>query len=195
MSLIDYTFFHKGSKLELPDTTDYSTSVISQTVNRESKIDISRIILEREREFLNLVLGKDITNDFYLGLKETPVLEKWINLKNKLVDSENKISPIANYVYFFAIKKITRKTNTSGISSTKQEISTQTNPIIEQCEAWNEIDEMLREVYLFLVDNYDDYEFEIEYQAATETEPEIKAVSHKLPDIAYEFGLKNRYDI
>ena len=53
----------------------------------------------------------------------------------------------------------------------------------------------MRPIYIFLIDNYLDYEYVIEYQEETETEPEILAVSHLLPDAAYEFGLINRYDI
>lgn len=193
--MLDYTYFQEGSILELPNTVDYSASVTSMAVNASSKTDISRMIKERQREFFNLVLGVDITNDFYAGLKEEPILQKWIDLENMFFNVEDKISPVANYVYFFAIAKLTRKTNTGGVAGTKQELSLQTNPIIEQCEAWNKIDTMMRPIYIFLIDNYLDYEYVIEYQEATETEPEILAVSHLLPDAAYEFGLINRYDI
>jgi hypothetical protein len=166
--LIDTSFFIDD--LELPNLTDYSTSATSKSVNDAYRSKLTMLIKRKELEFMTKIVGAGIYNDMLLGLADEDVDSKWVVLKSYLVNDEYKISPIANYCFFFAIAKETRKT-VGGISNLNNELGQNLGVFLEQRNAWNKIDEMLFPFYEYLKDNYGLYE--------TET--------HKLPEFEYKF--------
>jgi hypothetical protein len=122
----------------------------SNEINTAIKNTLELYIGIKEPQYLLLMLGADLYAEYLLGIAVVPTpLAKWTNLKNQLLNSTLKISPIANYAYFFyAQEKISK------------EISEETPNFFtfNRCvQAWNEMVKMNLVIYKFLFDNIDTY--------------------------------------
>lgn len=93
MSLIDQTYFKGG--YFLPNLEGVGAVTVASVES------LNWYIAKYEPEYLRLVLGETLYNAFIAGLAIVPIPAKWTSLKNKLIDSTNKLSQIAGYVYFF----------------------------------------------------------------------------------------------
>jgi hypothetical protein len=109
MSLIDQSFFI-GS-IKIPNLTGVG---IVPAANLEN---LYWFMATYEPEYLRIVLGDTLYNAFIAGLKVVPIEDKWQNLRSKLIDSTNKISPIAGYVYYHIERD--RLTSTSSLGQVK----------------------------------------------------------------------------
>lgn len=124
MSLIDQSFFIGSVKV--PNLTGVG---IVPAANLEN---LYWFIATYEAEYLRLVLGETLYNAFIAGLKVVPIADKWQNLKSKMIDSTNKISPIAGYVYYHIERD--RITSTSSMGQVK--------PVAENAESAINTDKM-----------------------------------------------------
>ncbi len=98
-NLIDKTYFI--DEVFIPNLNS-SNTMISDAIVADLTVAIARY----EKEYLIKLLGEDLYDDFIAGLKVLPVPDsKWTDLKNKLVDSTNKLSPISNYIYFQFVRR------------------------------------------------------------------------------------------
>ena len=146
MSLIDSTYFIREIHIAgLSNTVDSTNSLLSG------------FITKYEARYLKELMGETMYNEFIAGLKEDPISDKWINLKNKIVFADTKESPIANYVYFFYQKNLT--TTTSGIGETRNssENSDRASAYKKMVDSWNEMVKWNYDVVKFINDNIADY--------------------------------------
>lgn len=83
------------------DIDSDSPTRIAERDNLQSYID------RYERQYLQLVLGEDMSRQFWDYLSSHSAedkIEKWDTLKEKL--SEKGYSPLANYVYFIMLEDV-----------------------------------------------------------------------------------------
>lgn len=128
--LIDFTFFIRSisvAQVSLKDVRD----------NLELYIDLYGL------EFLTILLGESLAAEFLQGLAEEEPLQKWVDLKNILVDEELKVSPIANYVFTHLLEDEITQNSGIGVVRTKGENSTEQNPTTKIIIAWNAMARMV----------------------------------------------------
>lgn len=140
--IIDSTYFI--NKLGLP-----------QVGNPEGLIAVNNFINQYEPEFLQCVLGFDLSQAFVDGLEDSLPEQRWFDLangknytykgyNNKWQGFENttKQSPIANYVFYqFVIFKSTDFVLTGRVVSETDNNRT-VNSIDELVDAWNRMVDM-----------------------------------------------------
>lgn len=131
MPLIDASYFIGG--INLPN--------ISQPAVLEN-LDV--FINKYEKKFLKLLLGDALYDLFIAGIAEDPIAEIWTDLKSLLVNSQDKESPIANYVYYYYTRD--RATQTVGMGEVKPsgENGSIASPVTKQVRAWNEMVDFVR---------------------------------------------------
>jgi len=72
---------------------------------------------------------------------------------------DSKKSLIANYVYYWYMRKEASQTTTIGEVATKAENATRTNPGAKMARAWNQMVEWVHELYCFLETRHTDYPY------------------------------------
>lgn len=167
-SLIDYTFFTTG-RLIINNLSD------SGFVGTGTQADIAQYIIITEKKILKRFLGDDLYTAFVAGLAQTVVDARWTALKNKLVDSTNKLSPLANFTYHTWLQDH-QTVQTAG--ETVKYTASDTTPFMNVqmvCDIYNDGVGDLSEVYDWLEEN-----------AATYPEWEQEA---------FDFARINPYDI
>lgn len=93
--LIDYTYFHDDLYIPIERGNDGIAAELTQV----GVTQLDNAIARFEKEYLVRMLGETLYEQFKEGLKDNPVPDKWVILKQVLVDEEAKRSPIANYIY------------------------------------------------------------------------------------------------
>lgn len=132
MQLIDESFF-------------IGEIVVAQTDQVEVSENLQVFIKKYQREFLTLLLGQTVYDQFIAELikPDADIAQKWKDLYNKLifVDGLYKGSPIANYVYYFYMRN--NVTQTTGIGEGKGKAENATIGINndKMVRAWNEMSE------------------------------------------------------
>jgi hypothetical protein len=146
MSLIDSTYFVDEILIAgLENTVDSTGSKLSS------------FITKYEARFLKELLGKDLYNAFITGLEEDPIQQKWLDLKNELVNDTTKESPIANYVYYYYSRNKATETVGFGEIQPNTENGIMANAVQKQTRAWNEMVDWNKQVIDFINDNISDY--------------------------------------
>jgi len=174
MTLIDKTYF-QVEPLYIPNAVNNTPGIAQKTkADKDSYIDL--LIVRREKEYLKELLGLDLYTLFMAGLAEVSVAQKWVDLKAQIVDETNKISPIANYVYFFYLRQ--QKTTDVGIVRPKVENAEIVSSAYKQCDTWNDMVELNYEICQWLIDNSTTYETEtVLYPLWVEDEGLLKIVN------------------
>jgi hypothetical protein len=107
--MIDPTYF--VSPIDIPNLT----TEIGGVTDTSNLAALTRAISIYQAEFMRLLLG-DLYPDF-VSDKDG----KWDDLKAKLVDSDLKVSPIANYVFFKYYPQLTTPNTGVGVAYNKTE--------------------------------------------------------------------------
>jgi hypothetical protein len=158
--ILDETYF-AYEPLHIP-FAEASGVGVSKLLDTKKKEQVLNTIATRELQFLKELLGKDLRDAFLAGLNDDPIEQKWIDLRDKIYDSANKISPVANYVYYFYIDP-TKMTDV-GIAIAKSDNLINVSPLIRQVEVWNDMADLNLEIVEWLDENSDVYEIDdIEY--------------------------------
>lgn len=158
MSLIDATYFI--GELNIANTDEAAGLAY-----------LNIFIDKYESEYLKLLLGKTLYASFVAGLVPVPVdpptdpatfepiAQKWIDLQNQLlvISGTSKVSPIANFVYFYFIRRATYSNTGAGMTQPAYENATVIDSKIETSRAWNEMNKLSFEVYKFLKENVATY--------------------------------------
>jgi hypothetical protein len=142
---IDHTYLIDDKKV--PNLTDLSP------VGTSLQTQVQRFINKYEPEYLKMVLGETLYNEVIAGLAVLPTPDaKWTALKSKFVDSTNKLSPIANYVF----RKLVQKTKIYWIQTGEGENTVQYTR--EQLsDSWNDMVYQTAEICEWLQDNLTTY--------------------------------------
>ena len=115
-------------------------------------IELKRAIKRYEKEFLEMVLGVELYNEYITDMADEVLKLKWDAFNSKLWDAENLISPVANYIYykFFGDNAVLL----TGRTFTVQTVENQTViPTVKmQVRAWNEMCKMNRTFFTWLTE-------------------------------------------
>jgi hypothetical protein len=153
VNLIDYTYFRDELQLANTATPEVQT-FLTLTISR------------KQYEFLQLLLGPslydqfvtwygidptDTTNNFYYLLNGKTFTvngctHNWVGLR---VDTL-KISPIANYVYFYYQNNNVTQTTSPGEARTNSQNASVANPANKMIDAWSEMVDNLRQYLVFM---------------------------------------------
>lgn len=146
MSLIDKSYFTKELHIgDLSNTRDGTPDMLDAYIERY------------EKEYLTKLLGLELYNEFMAGLEEEPVPQKWVDLKNEIVDETFKVSPIANYVYCKWQNQNYTKNVGIGQVKNKAENAIVVRPYDMQVMAWNDMVDECRKVVRFIHFHEGDY--------------------------------------
>ena len=157
--IIDHTYF-KGElylpNLKLNDSVGHASNAL-QTVGEN---DLSWYMEKYEREFLIRLLGTSLYKSFIDGLNEATPLRIWLDLRDAMtIQTDNyKLSPIANYVYFFVSRRGRTQTGIQGESRGTMSYAEIAEDSDKLTKAWNDMCDMITSFYCdFLNVNWDNY--------------------------------------
>lgn len=153
MSIIDHTYFF--GKLSLP-----------QTGNTEGRSIVQQFIDQYEPEYLKRAMGYELWKAFTDGIEssgETPADERWRDLTDGAefeyndrtykwngFDPVDKLSPIANYVYYRYMEDRASANTLVGTVVQNVDNNTRVNALRKMVDAWNDMVEMNKLLYYFL---------------------------------------------
>lgn len=131
----------------------------AESITRKAEMDNLQSYIDMyEREYLKLVLGKNMSRQFidYLSSKKSDI-PSWESLKSKL--SIPGRSPVANYVYFYYVSRCSVKPTSVGTVHASEDKLANPNPLL--VSAWNNMVDMNEDLYDFLCEDeaYRGFEF------------------------------------
>ena len=152
--IIDYTFFQDGLLI-----VDGAMALATPSPTNEGIVHrIDSFIEKYEPEYLCKLLGEELYNDFLVNGKST----LWEEFK-KLLVTENpvtKVSPIANYVYFFLARHSQSTATVNGMKKDGDE--NLVSPQRKMTWVWNDMVSMNRKIYPWLCRNFHNVQTEQE---------------------------------
>ena len=134
--LINEEYF-KG-EIVIPNLNSVGNGISSQIASSNLELLLS-FIDKYEKRFLVSLLGRCCADEFYKEIEKWELSGKWLDLKNKLVDETLKISPIANYVYYWYRRNDVSITTGIGEMETDSDNSVRVSSALKMCRAWNEM--------------------------------------------------------
>lgn len=147
--LIDYAFFQGPLLISGIVSPDVAPSLTTSAITR----DIDNYISYYETEYLIKVLGKEVYEQFseYLQSEEKEPIKLWDDLKSMLVGAmgEMKVSPIANYIYFFYARNHQSDVSVNGVKK-DSDVGDLVSPMGKMVSAWNGMVKMNADLYEWL---------------------------------------------
>ena len=138
--MIDYTFFQDGLLM-----VDGALALATPSPTNEGvRGRIESFIGIYEPEYLRKLLGEELYDNFLADENSS----SWEEFKSMLV--VDKVSPIANYVYFFLLR---HSNSTATINGVKADGENLVSPQRKMIYAWNNMVEMNRKLYVWLCKN------------------------------------------
>ena len=147
--IVDSTFFFGPLRIEGYGSATRTGDAIAE--------EMQRYIALYECRYLRLLLGKELAAEFaaYLEQEDKEPEPRWEKLLSALVPVPC-VSPIANYVFFYYVRRNQRSVTPLGVTETNSD-----NKVVS-CDfltvgAWNDMVDMNRDVACFLQGNAGDY--------------------------------------
>lgn len=134
--LINEEYF-KG-EIIIPNLNSVGNGISNQIAGSNLEL-LKSFIGKYEKRFLVSLLGKDCADEFFRKIEKGELFGKWLDLKNRLVDETLKLSPIANYVYYWYRRNNVSITTGAGEMETDSDNSVRVSPALKMCRAWNEM--------------------------------------------------------
>lgn len=106
---------------------------------------------------LKRFLGDRLFEDFKAGLDEQQPEDKWLRLKNLLVNEVSKESPLANYVFVTLLEDEVLFNSGIGVVLTLGENSTKASPVDKIVRAWNEMILMFDRIHHLIKEDLDSF--------------------------------------
>ena len=142
--MIDYTFFQDGLLM-----VDGALALATPSpTNRAIAERINWYINRYEPEYLCKLLGEELYNDFLVS--EESAL--WDEFKKLVADKSARVSPIANYVYFFMVRSDQARATINGVKKDGDE--NLVSPNEKLVYAWNDMVAQNRKLYVWLCRNF-----------------------------------------
>lgn len=127
--------------------------------------ELNRFISKYEPEFLDEVLGQSLSAAFQAGVSEATPEQRWVDLKNRLVNETTKLSPIAGYVYYHYFRD--RLSTSSGLGEIEA-VGENANVVLntdKMSRAYNDAVRKGRAVFSWVIQNAETYpEFDLEHE-------------------------------
>lgn len=160
-TLINSTFFQ--GRLEIAQKTQGAVSTSLQL-----------LIDTLEPEYLDLVLGYELKRDYLIGIALGSPEAKWVNLRDgveftnrkgsldkwpgfKFIEGGMNRSPIANYVYYWYLRKQATATVGSGEKEINAENAENSNSLEKQVSAWAQMVVWNKKLVEYLYVNQETY--------------------------------------
>nr|DAO67721.1 MAG TPA: hypothetical protein [Caudoviricetes sp.] len=147
--LIDYAFFQGPLFISGIISPDVAPSLTTSAITG----DVNNYISYYETEYLIKVLGKEVYEQFseYLQSEEKEPVKLWDDLKSMLVGAMGgmKISPIANYIYFFYTRNHQCDVTINGVKR-DSDVGDLVSPMGKMVSAWNNMVRMNADLYKWL---------------------------------------------
>lgn len=127
--------------------------------------ELNRFISKYEPEFLDEVLGPDLSTEFQTGISAATPEQRWVDLKIRLVNETHKLSPIAGYVYYHYFRdRLSTSSGLGEIESTAENANVVLNTD-KMARAYNDAVRKGRAVFNWVVENAETYpEFDQEHE-------------------------------
>ena len=155
--IIDVTYFINEIVIQDLETSGSQTGAGAMLAQGRNEA-MNMFIAKYESEFLKKLLGKELADAFRAGLKEDPISEKWGKLKSLLIDEELKISPIANYVYYWYKRNASSTSTSLGEVKANQSYAINVSEANKMVRAYNEMCDQIEEFHSLIVWlDYGDY--------------------------------------
>lgn len=151
MQLIDLSYFY--GKLWIPPN-DHPNGFEFFKSTRE----------QYERRFLDMLLGENLKARLLNELIKPAPHEKFLEMKNLLVNEDEKSSPIANYIYWFYINRLLEKYSKYGGIQDLYTAEELREIKVNAANAWNEMANWVIDTRDWFIDfclknKYDSYFF------------------------------------
>lgn len=113
-------------------------ALLTGTVGEQS---LEWFIARYEEEFLRKLLGSPLYESWTEGLSTAEPLQIWVDLKSHIFRTVGgiKLSPAANYVYFFAMRAAASDTTMTGEKRQAGTYSDNVSPSRKMANAWNDM--------------------------------------------------------
>lgn len=144
MPILDLTYFHDEIHIAQRSQVDVQDSLMY-------------FIDKYEPEILRRLLGKELYQEFIVGLGQPTVAQKWVTLRDWLFNSNLKTSPVANYVYVKYQENTETKSVGIGNGQSLSENVRVVTPVRNMTRAWNEMCNQFQEVHEHIRENIEDY--------------------------------------
>lgn len=143
--IIDYTFFQDG----LLQVEGAMALAAPSPTNEGIAHRIESFIEQYEPEYLCKLLGEELHEDF-LDNGDSAL---WEEFKGMLVTDNGitKVSPIANYVYFFLVRN---GQDTATVNGVRKDGENLVSPQRKMVWAWNDMVQRNRKLYKWLCMNF-----------------------------------------
>lgn len=149
--LINYTYFLNGL-CKVPGVTSGNTPT-----DEGNRAELESLIYIYEPQIMDVVFGKTLYDAMIAGLAVDLPESRWTTLKNKLVNSTAKTSPIANYIaikYFQLSQQISTR---SGDKSIAPQGMVNEGNVVKIVELNNNMVDWFNDFLLWFLKNSDDY--------------------------------------
>lgn len=105
--------------------------------------NITMYINKYEVAFLTSLLGATLYEEMLVGLAVMPTPDaKWTTLRDKLLNNTTKVSPIANYVWYWIKRRAVSQATGMGEVKPEGENGVIVSPVMQMTRAWNEMVEL-----------------------------------------------------
>jgi hypothetical protein len=151
MSHITEEFF-RNNPVAIPDLEQ--SNGIGGIVNNSSLDRVKRCIAINEPKYLRALMGLDMFSEYISDVNAA----KWVPLFDKLVDVDNSVSPIANWVYIQYVTDNYSKLTGIGTIKNKSDNSQSAQPFMNQILAWNDMVFQHETILPWLYENRADFE-------------------------------------
>lgn len=148
---------------------------IAQLTEPSVVSNLNYFIAKHADEVIELLLGKPLFDAYVAGMTGSlPYDAKWVTLDGKLYDSTNKISPAANYVYFFYQRNLATETTGTGEKILKAENAISVSNAPKAKLMWNDMVKQNQKLIEFVKANPNDYPEYADPVLDTSTEETIR---------------------
>lgn len=127
--------------------------------------ELNRFISKYEPEFLDEVLGPDLSAAFQIGMSAETPEQRWVYLKIRLLNETHKLSPIAGYVYYHYFRdRLSTSSGLGEVESTAENANVVLNTD-KMARAYNDAVRKGRAVFNWVIENAETYpEFDLEHE-------------------------------
>jgi hypothetical protein len=169
MNLIDNTYF--VGEISLPSVKEDASllgpdAILASGGNKA----LNGMIEKYQKIFLHSLLGKPLAEALMSGLQGNPIPDKWRELRDRIcvVGEFHKESPIAHYVYAYALPSLRNNTTQKGVKKAKATHASNSTDWRLLIESWNRMCDLNKEFLIWLYENEADYGEYLENHAIDE---------------------------